>query len=489
MEHPCTAARLRCTAEGVARWHITCLVARAVLMPLRLIAILLVIAFVSSPAPRAQAQASAPQATNAAPVNTAEPAPRTAAAQTERMAQAAQLLQDDHALAVWVAGHSQDVAAARSEAEAARAVQRGATLLPNPVVDVAVSNFALGKTNPANFPRDKTLIYGVGLSEMIELGKRGPRGSAAQLRAEAAETRVASTVSERIALARSALGRVLYAQARASELDSSLAQASAAVEVAKGRLDHQALSGVDYDRLLIDLAGIQTEAAHAHADAAGAEAQCAAALLARCDVADATVKELEPAAPVPATWQPTVLNERADIRALKLERSATQQDAKLASARAIPDLTFRLGYTHDSFTYSGDLGNSLALSVSAPLPFFDHGQHAKAEALARGAQLTQLASGTITRARGDVTSLFTRKSSVVAAIATLDNDSIPRANGVLSAEERGLLEGQLDITDLVLARREAIGLRLQALDLHFELFLIRNDLRQALGLDEALAKR
>jgi outer membrane protein TolC len=71
----------------------------------------------------------------------------------------------------------------------------------------------------------------------------------------------------------------------------------------------------------------------------------------------------------------------------------------------------------------------------------------------------------------------------------LEGDTLPRANGVLEAEERGLIEGQLDITDLLLARREAIALRLQALDLHFELFSIRNDLRQALGLDEALAQR
>jgi outer membrane protein TolC len=60
---------------------------------------------------------------------------------------------------------------------------------------------------------------------------------------------------------------------------------------------------------------------------------------------------------------------------------------------------------------------------------------------------------------------------------------------VLAAEEQGLREGQLDITDLLLVRREAIALRLQALELRFELFTIRNDLRHALGLDEALAQR
>ena len=75
------------------------------------------------------------------------------------------------------------------------------------------------------------------------------------------------------------------------------------------------------------------------------------------------------------------------------------------------------------------------------------------------------------------------------ALERIQQDSLPRANGVLEAEERGLREGQLDITDLLLVRREAIALRLHALDLHFELFTVRNELRQALGLDEALAQR
>ncbi|HEX4351813.1 MAG TPA: TolC family protein, partial [Polyangiales bacterium] len=234
---------------------------------------------------------------------------------------------------------------------------------------------------------------------------------------------------------------------------------------------------------------IQTEAAHAHADSEGAEAECTAAFLAHCDLDNATVASLSPAAPVPSAWSDEQLNERADVKALKLESEASSHEVDLAKARAIPDLTFRLGYTRDTFTISGDLANTLALSVSAPLPFFDYGQHAKDEALARVAQNTQLAGATITRARSDVSSLYTRKRAVEGALNLLELDAVPRANGVLAAEEQGLREGQLDITDLLLSRREAIALRLQTLELRFELFQIRNDLRRALGLDEALAQR
>jgi cobalt-zinc-cadmium efflux system outer membrane protein len=412
----------------------------------------------------------------------AAPLPPTAAP-------SARLLQDDQALLRWIMEHSPDVAASRAERSAALANARGARLFPNPTVDLSVSNFALGATNPSGLRRDRTLLYGVGLSETIELGKRSPRIAAADLHADAAGGRLSATLAERVAVARLALAQLVYARSRAEELDASLTQARAAAEVAKGRLDHQALSGVDYDRLLIDLATIETESAHAHADSEAAEAQCAAVLLARCENSEAGVAALEPAATVPASWDNAQLQQRADLRALRTESSAAQREADLAGAKAIPDLTFRLAYAHDMFTISGSLSNSLSLSVQAPLPVFDRGQHDKSEALARALQFSEQARAALTHARGDVTALFTRKRAVEGALARLENDSLPRANGVLEAEERGLREGQLDITDLLLVRREAIALRLQTLDLHFELFQLRNELRQALGLDEALAQR
>jgi cobalt-zinc-cadmium efflux system outer membrane protein len=487
----------------------TCFRAIATRMSVRTISIILGLCLALLPCFRASAQqpAAAPPPTTAAPApmpaTVAQPAAttqqpsatttvattRVASALQPEAAPSARLLQDDRALGRWVAGHSQDVAAAQAELNAARAAGRGSRLLPNPVVDLAVSNLALGETNPRNLGLAHTLIYGVGLSETFELGKRGPRTAAASLRARAAEGRASATLGERVADARLALARLIYAQARAQELDASLLQARAAANVAKGRLDHQALSGVDYDRLLIDLVGIQTEAAHAHADADAANAECAAALLAPCNLVDVSVDALTPAATVPAAWQESELAGRADVKALRFESTAARRDADVAAARALPDLTFRLGYTRDTYTSAGDIGHTLGLSVSAPLPFFDHGQHAKAEALAHASQYSALAQGTLVRARGDVTSLFTRKLDVEAALALLEQDALPRANGVLKAEESGLREGQLDITDLLLARRAAIALRLQTLELRFELFSIRNELRQALGLDEALAQR
>jgi cobalt-zinc-cadmium efflux system outer membrane protein len=413
--------------------------------------------------------------------------PSGAAPETLRIASEA-LLDNDRELARWVSSHSADVSASRAELRAQRAAASGTRLYINPTLDLGVADFAIGQTNPPNYARGRTLQYNVGISQTIELAKRGPRIKAADLQATAAEARVLSTISERVAQARGALAELIFSLLRAAQLDASLQEARAAGAIARGRLDHNDLSGVDYDRILIDLTALETDRAHAEADARSAEADCAAALQAPCRVADADVATLDAAAPIPTAPPDSDLRQRADIRALATDAQASAQTAQLASARAVPDLTFRLGYTHDSFTISGSLANSLSLSVAAPLPAFDRGQYAQNAALANATQARALAQAEWIRARGSLAGLYARKRAVEGALYKIEHDSLPRANGVLEAEERGLKEGQLDLTDLLLARRAAIAVRLQTLELHFELFQVRNALRQVMGLDQSLTQ-
>lgn len=422
----------------------------------------------------------------AADGSTASSAGAPAGDDAARTAQVTALLRDDRALANWMSTRSYDVAAAKDEYNAARAEYRDSRLLPNPNVDLSVSNFAIGERNPKDLSYDKMLIYGVGVSELVELGKRGPRGEAAAMRAFAADRGVASTLGERVADARLVLGRLVYAKARANELDQSLTQARSAAAVAKGRLDHQALSGVDYDRLLIDLGGVESDTLRARAEADAAQSACDTVLRAHCVVDDVDVSLLSHADLAP---QGTKIEERPDIAQLSYQARASEREAVLAGRRAVPDLTFRLGYTRDTFTVSGDQAHTLGLSISAPIPVFDQGQHAKAAALSRASSITHQRESTIAQARSTVVSLQMRQQAITAALAKLEQEALPRSAAVLRAEEHGLTEGQLDITDLVLARRDAIGLRLQSLDLRFELFSTNNELRQALGLDAALLQR
>src|SRR5205085_5880140 len=54
----------------------------------------------------------------------------------------------------------------------------------------------------------------------------------------------------------------------------------------------------------------------------------------------------------------------------------TLADATIAAAKrdALPDIALGAGYTHSDFTVSGDNPNTMALSLSLPLPLFDRNQ-------------------------------------------------------------------------------------------------------------------
>jgi outer membrane protein, heavy metal efflux system len=385
-----------------------------------------------------------------------------------------------------VSRRSSDVAASRDQVEQARADSRSARLLPNPVVDFSVSNYPVGESNPAGLGPDKTLIFGAGVSQLFEIGKRGPRAAAADLRVSAAARRSASTVANRVADARYALGRAVYARARLKALDESLQAARQSAEIARGRLEHQAIAGVDYDRLLLDLVSLEADVTKSRADASAALASCGAALLAPCDLTGSDVRELSLALPAGAVE--AALERRSDIVALGLESDAARKDATLASRRAIPDVTVRLGYTHDRFTVSGDNANTLSLSAALPIPLFDHGQHDRDKALARAEELEHARRAAVYESRGEIGGLAARQQALASTLGSVEKDALPRANSVLSSQEKGLGQGQLDMTDLLLARRQAIALRLQALDLRFELFDVRNDLRRLLGIDDPAAR-
>jgi cobalt-zinc-cadmium efflux system outer membrane protein len=180
---------------------------------------------------------------------------------------------------------------------------------------------------------------------------------------------------------------------------------------------------------------------------------------------------------------------RPDLQALDLAKQASERDADLARRRAIPDVTLRVGYTYDRFTISGDNANTLAFSLALPLPVSDRGQHDAAKALGRAQELSQTRNAALLAARSDFGSLVDRKLALEKNLASLEKDSLPRSASVLSAVEQAVRQGGSSMTDLILARRTHIAIRVAHVDQRFELFGVRNSLRRVLGLDAGEAAR
>jgi cobalt-zinc-cadmium efflux system outer membrane protein len=399
-----------------------------------------------------------------------------------RTASAHRLLRDPEGLAGWLGEQSPVVRAARARARQASADVASSHLFPNPVLDASLSNVPITSTTPPGLTFGETAIYGVGLSQTFELGKRGPRQDAAALRERAARLDVTNTLTDRVTTARDALGAAVHLGLRLGILQESLTDAERAATLERTRLEQKALSGMDYDRLLLDLAALRAEFARTQAEYTAARAECRAALGADCDLDGVTEDDLGDALSLTAAGSEERLNARADLRSLDLQASAARRDADLASNRAIPDVTARVGYVHDRFVASGDNMNTLNFGLELPLPVFDRGQHDARKANEHAIELEDERRALLVDARAELAGLLSRKAALEANIDVLTKETLPRSDAVLTAAEQAFHQGGASMTDFLLARRSHIALTLTRLDQRFELFTVKNELHRVLGL-------
>jgi len=399
------------------------------------------------------------------------------------------LLRDAGALVAWMEAHNKDVLAAATRVEQAQAELRQGRLIPNPALTGTISDLTVGTTNPPGLTRGDTAVYGTTLSETVELGKRGPRIRSADLRLQSERNSYFETLNDKTAEARYALGRIAYLGARQSVLEESLSAARQNVDIQRSRVENGDLSGSDFDRLQVDTILLESEVTSNRQEYEGATVTCGALLAAPCTADGLDVETIKTAAPVPAEPDVTAAIEgRPDIRALLFDRDAARSDALLARRRRIPDPNLSVGYTHDNLTISGDQPRSYLISIGIPLPLFDRGQHDSARAEARARELDWSAAATRERGRADVEALMKRKTTLEGTLDRLVSEAVPKSKGVLETTLGAVSQGGVSMTDLLLTRRTHIDLLLKVMDLQFDLFAVRNDLRRALGLDAGLRR-
>jgi cobalt-zinc-cadmium efflux system outer membrane protein len=357
-------------------------------------------------------------------------------------------------------------------------------VIPNPTLSLLVGNITLGARNPSSLPYGDTLNLGIGVSETIELGKRGPRGQAAGLRRDAARASARDAVALKLADARDALARVVYVEARKQVLEERLRSAQNVVSLEQVRLQHGDISGIDHDRLELDAATVARALAENEADLESARADCSAFLLGVCSPVDATMETVDASVPIPPDLAgiDTLVRGRPDVQAARFSRSAAQTDAVLYRRQAIPDPTVGISYTRDYLVAAGNQPNALTATVSMPLPFFDHGQYLARQAEGVATELGFEARALETRAMADARALLARDRVLRAKLATIADVALPKANAVLQSSDDAYHHGQLSLTDLLIVRREHASLLLDAIDTRYELFTVRNTLHRTLGL-------
>lgn len=403
------------------------------------------------------------------------------------------LLTDSDALADWIATHSADATAAAARVEQAQAAFRASRLRVNPVLTTGLAGLPVGSTNPPGLSVGESMNYGASVAQPFEIGKRGPRSAAARWRVVSERDGYATTLRETMADARASIAQILYFKSRQAAIADDLETARQILDLQRVRFERGDLSGIDLDRLELDVQVLQSDLARTASDLREQQAICASLLFAACEPGDAGLDAvtalLQPVdTPLPPGWD-AQLGERPDVHALDAQQHAAEMEVELARRRRLPDPVLSAGYTRDRFVISGNNPRTLAVGVSVPLPLFDRGQHDMARAAAEASEWHAAAAALTTRARVDAESLRDREQSLSMALTALRDGALSRATSVFTSTNAAVGQGELSTTDLLLARRTRTEVTLRVMELQRDLFLVQNELRHVLGTDTTTVRR
>ncbi|MBX7099348.1 MAG: TolC family protein [Myxococcaceae bacterium] len=379
-------------------------------------------------------------------------------------------LPDDGALAALVWERATDLQLERVRLAQAKGDADRAHLLPNPGLDVSLNTIPLGTTNPPGLSFGEVPNVAIGLSEQVELFKRGPR-QAATGAALTAEVQVArDLVRQRWLDLLDGIAEIATAQARTAELTELVKDAAELTRLQVERAKLGDTAALDADRAALEEEKLRAQLATEQSRLQQALAQCAVLAGVPCHAFESAALA---SAYLERRWAlaGAELEQRPDLEALRAQEASARAAVSLANAHAIPDPTLRVGYVRDQFVVSGNQQNSLFVGVSLPLTFFDRGQ-TDAAAYERSALAAASARALgLEQAKAQLSAVQAQRATAEARRVTMAQQSLPTANRLVDRLEAAVQRGAAPVQDLIFARRSLGELTLDARDL--DLFTFR----------------
>jgi cobalt-zinc-cadmium efflux system outer membrane protein len=376
------------------------------------------------------------------------------------------------------------VEARRSAGVAASEVTR-ARKYPNPALDFTWGTLPIGSTNPPDLhdPIGNVPNYNLGLSELFEIAKRGPRQAATTAEFEAARAQAVATLATRFFDLMDTIGRIARSQVRAAVINGQVRASERLLELDRARAAKGDIAGVDVQRSEVEHARLVAVREAARTDREAARAACAAIIAATCppfESGKAARQFLRRTATqdVPTVWSEEFERRRPDIAALNATLQAAGARVTLAKRRVIPDVTVRMGYTYDTFVTAGNQRQSLALGMQLPLPVMDQGQADLQAATATLERATRVRDSLIESGR-QVLSAATRQRQLVAArIGQLDA-ALAKARQLRDSTLGAARQGGASQVDVLLAVRAYQELLLDRTELDADAYQAALAARQA----------
>jgi cobalt-zinc-cadmium efflux system outer membrane protein len=287
----------------------------------------------------------------------------------------------DQAVAVALQ-RNRDVIAARLEIEAAQLDVVAARIYPNPALQYAIGNLVLGNGNsqPPLFVSPgfaSQPVQSIGISEIIDVwSKRGARSRAAQQGVEHRRLLTEDALREIVYAVRSGFADVVREQAERELAREVAGRYVETVRISQARFRAGDISEAELRKIELEGSRYQNDVIDAETQLDVARQRLAALL------GLGSPGELPPALQQPDTrpaydlphLTAQALEHRPDLRATGAARVLAQAQLGAAEREVYPDLDLGASYTHSSFTVSGDNPNTMALSLSFPLPLFDRNQ-------------------------------------------------------------------------------------------------------------------
>lgn len=338
---------------------------------------------------------------------------------------------------------------------------------------------------------------GLSVSQVLELGgKRQARIEAATARLEAATFQAAETERQLRYGLRQVYVQVIYANSFQQLREQALQLAESTEKLTAGRLKAGDVAGVDLMQAQVEVSRRRSELA-----AAKGERISQVVALGRL-IGSPTNLELDfdfaenlgvsRTLPALADLQ-KLAQSRPDLLLSGAQHIASQKEIKVQETQGISNLQASLGLTRENLLTNQSTLNSIApasdssarwtanLSLSIPLPLNDtnQGNIEKAQALAKGAQLSQQISQQ--KVQNEVLQAFVLWQAALDSLQPLETRAVENARQAMQITDQSYRLGYRSLLNVLQSRQEYLELRKSQLEAQRNLELAFARLEAAVG--------
>jgi cobalt-zinc-cadmium efflux system outer membrane protein len=349
-----------------------------------------------------------------------------------------------------------ELASLRAQIEASRGAADQAGLFPNPI------GVALMEAAPFSGPTTAEAEYILGISQPLVLG--GRLSAAARVHKAEEERLLAEAHVSLLDIRRGVQGAfatVLYLQDITATQGEHVQIAEKGVEVARVRLDAGEAVPNELLRAELELARARLELERARS----LREQAVPNLVA--ELGDPQLRVLSVAGALDRTLEiPTLeilsarLSDESLLAPAKAEVEVSRARLRLAESQRIPDVNLDLFYRRLAVTEA----NAFDVGISVPLPIFDRNQGRVREMRSRVVAAESKVRLTRLQLDRELSQLQQRLKYALLASRVLKEEVLPRSEQIRDAAEARYAGGDSSLTDVLLVRREYIGVKLSHLE-------------------------